>query len=48
MIFVSFYSFEMIIVGIILLGAMVAGGFKIWLKKKQGNLEPPDLKNDYE
>lgn len=30
-----FYSFEMILVGIILLGAMTVGGVKIWLKKRQ-------------
>ena len=31
----AFYSFEMILVGIILLGAMSAGGVKIWLTRKK-------------
>jgi len=48
MIFVPFFSFEMILVGIILLGGMAAGGIKIWLKKKQDSLEHLDLKNDSE
>ena len=43
-----FYSFEMILVGIILLGGMTAGGIKIWLKKKQDSLKQLDLKNDSE
>ena len=43
-----FYLFEMILVGIILLGGMTAGGIKIWLKKKQDSLEQLDLKNDSE
>ncbi len=48
MIFVPFFSFEMILVGIILLSGMAAGGIKIWLKKKQDSLEQLDLKNDSE
>ena len=48
MIFVPFYSFEMILVGLILLGAMAAGGIKIWLKKKQDSLKELDLQNDSE
>jgi len=38
-----FYSFEMILVGIILLSALTAGGVKIWLTRKKENL---DLKDD--
>ncbi len=38
-----FYSFEMVIVGFILLSAMVAGGIKIWLKRKRASLEPKDV-----
>ncbi|MEX0639709.1 MAG: hypothetical protein WEB28_00405 [Nitrosopumilaceae archaeon] len=38
-----FYSFEMILVGIILLSAMSAGGIKIWLARKKASL---DLKDD--
>ena len=38
-----FYSFEMILVGIILLSAITAGGVKIWLANKKENL---DLKDD--
>lgn len=37
-----FFSFEMILVGIILLSAMVAGGIKIWLKRKRYSLEHLD------
>jgi len=40
---VAFYSFEMVLVGIILLSAMVAGGIKIWLKSKRASLEPKDV-----
>ncbi len=29
-----FYSFEMVLVGIILLSAMGFGGIKLWLKRK--------------
>ena len=29
-----FYSFEMILVGIILLSGMTAGGIKLWLTRK--------------
>ena len=38
-----FYSFEMILVGIILLSGMVYGGVKIWLTRKKVNL---GLKDD--
>ena len=44
----SFYSFEMILVGIILLSGMTAGGIKIWLKQRQNALEQSDLKDDSE
>jgi len=40
-----FYSFEMVLVGIILLSAMVAGGIKIWLKRKRASLEHLDPKD---
>jgi len=43
-----FYSFEMILVGIILLSGMAAGGVKIWLKRKQNTLGQLDLKDDSE
>ena len=42
----QFYSFEMVLVGIILLSAMAAGGIKIWLKKKRASLEHLDPTND--
>jgi len=42
-----FYSFEMILVGIILLSAMTAGGIKIWLKQRQNALEQLNQKNDF-
>ncbi len=40
-----FYSFEMVLVGIILLSAMVAGGIKIWIKRKRASLEHLDPKD---
>jgi len=43
-----FYSFEMILVGIILLSGMAAGGVKIWLKRKQNPVGQLDQKNDFE
>ena len=45
MFFMAFYSFEMILVGIILLSAMAAGGIKIWLNKKTDSLKS-DLSDD--
>lgn len=30
----AFYSFEMVLVGVILLSAMGFGGVKLWLKRK--------------
>lgn len=39
MFFMAFYSFEMILVGIILLSAMAVGGIKIWLNKKTDSLK---------
>jgi len=44
----SFNSFEMIFVGIILLSGMAAGGVKIWLKRRQNTLEQSLLKSDSE
>ena len=38
-----FYSFEMVLVGIILLSAMGFGGIKLWLKRKK---EANQLQND--
>jgi len=35
----------MVLVGIILLSAMVAGGVKIWLKRKRASLEHLDPKD---
>jgi len=43
-----FYSFEMILVGIILLSAMAAGGIKLWLKRRRDNLEKLGLSDDSE
>ena len=34
-----FYSFEMILVGIILLSGMTAGGIKLWLSRRQESLK---------
>ncbi len=44
----AFYSFEMVLVGIILLSGMTAGGIKLWLKRRHDTLEPLDLKDDLE
>jgi len=43
-----FYSFEMILVGIILLSGMAAGGIKLWLKRRHDTLEQVDLNDDSE
>jgi len=42
---VPFYSFEMVLVGIILLSAMTAGGIKIWLKRRRASLDHLDHKD---
>jgi len=34
-----FYSFELILAGIILLTAMVAGGISLWLKRRNEQIE---------
>jgi len=44
----AFYSFEMILVGIILLSGMTAGGIKLWLKRRHDTLENLDLNDDSE
>ena len=43
-----FYSFEMILVGIILLGGMTAGGIKLWLTRKHDSLKQSDLNDNSE
>lgn len=44
----AFYSFEMVLVGMILLSAMTIGGIKIWLKRRRVSLEQSILKDDLE
>ncbi len=44
----AFYSFEMILVGIILLSAMTVGGIKLWLKRRHDTLEKFGLNDDSE
>ncbi len=44
----AFYSFEMILVGIILLSGMAAGGIKLWLNRRHNSLEQKGLKDDLE
>ena len=44
----AFYSFEMVLVGIILLSGMTVGGLKIWLKRRHVSLEQSILKDDLE
>ena len=46
--FMPFYSFEMLLVGIILFSVMIVGGIKIWIKQRQNNLEKLYLKDDSE
>jgi len=48
MLFMSIYSFEMFLVGIILFSGMIVGGIKIWIKQRQNNLEKLSLKDDSE
>ena len=43
-----FYSFEMILVGIILLSAMTAGGIKLWLKRRDDSLGSACVNDDSE
>jgi hypothetical protein len=44
----TFYSFEIIPVGIILLSGMALGGVKIWLTHRNYNLEQLNLKEGSE
>ena len=44
----AFYSFEMVLVGMILLSGMTIGGIKIWLKRRHVSLEQSILKDDLE
>ncbi len=44
----AFYSFELVLVGMILLSAMTIGGIKIWLKRRHVSLEQSILKDDLE
>jgi type II secretory pathway pseudopilin PulG len=41
-----FYSFEMILVGIILLSGMAAGGVKLWLTRKQDSQKQSELSSN--
>ncbi len=41
-----FYQFELILAGIILLSAMTFGGIRIWLKKREPQLDTTHLEND--
>jgi len=43
-----FYSFEMVLVGIILLGGMIAGGIKLWLTRKHDSLKQSNLNDKSE
>ncbi len=44
----AFYSFEMVLVGMILLSGMTIAGIKIWLKRRNVSLEQSTLKDDFE
>lgn len=44
----AFYSFEMVLVGMILLSAMTIGGITIWLKRRHISLEQSILQDDLE
>ena len=43
-----FYSFEMILVGIILLSGMAAGGIKLWLKRRHESSDTLKTNEDSE
>lgn len=43
-----FYSFEMMLVGIILLSAMAAGGIKLWINRKNDTLTQLSPNDDSE
>jgi hypothetical protein len=40
------YSFELQMAGVILLTAMLAGGFSLWLKRRREQKELDEAKND--
>ena len=41
-----FYSFELQMAGVILLTAMVAGGFSLWLKRRKAQKELDEAQNN--
>ena len=43
-----FYSFEMVLVGVILLSAMAVGGTRLWLKRRHVSLEQSISNDDLE
>ncbi|MFZ8908174.1 MAG: hypothetical protein ACO2Y5_07430 [Nitrosopumilaceae archaeon] len=40
------YSFELQMAGVILMTAMAAGGFSLWLKRRRAQKELDEAKND--
>jgi len=41
-----FYQFELVLAGIILLTAMALGGFSLWRKRRNAQLEMEQTEND--
>jgi len=43
-----FYQFELMMAGVILLSAMLAGGISLWIKRRRTNTEEAKLSEDKE
>ena len=43
-----FYQFELMMAGVILLSAMLAGGISLWIKRRRTNTEEAKLSKDKE
>ena len=43
-----FYNFELMMAGVILLSAMLAGGITLWIRRRRTNTEEAELSEDKE
>jgi len=43
-----FYNFELMMAGVILLSAMLAGGITLWIKRRRASKEESELSEDRE
>ncbi len=43
-----FYQFELMMAGVILLSAMLAGGITLWIRRRRTNIEEAELSEDKE